>query len=82
MTATKLEIIMWLEKARAQGATHLIIACDRYNYDNYPIYVTAKEDVRKEIRRIIRQNMQSIDEVYDMSMSLEEQLNEHRAVHF
>lgn len=82
MTATKSDIIEWLEEAKARNATHLIIACDTFDWENYPVYVTADQDVNKEYKRIITSSMQRVDEVYNMSMDIESQLNERRAKHF
>lgn len=79
MTATKQDIKFWLETAKNRGATHLIVAVDRFDYENYPVYVSHYEDINKEIKRINRNSMQGIDEVYNMSLDIEEQLNEHRA---
>lgn len=82
MTATKTDIIGWLEKAQQMGATHLIVAVDTYNYDNYPVYVMPDEDVKEEYDKFNGKNMQSVDEVYNLSMDIEFQLTERRAFHF
>ena len=79
MTATKSDIERWLDSAIDQNASHLIVAVDRYDHDNYPVYVSRDEDIRKEIERVESASMQGIDEIYNMSMSIEEQLNEYRA---
>ena len=81
MAATLREIKEWLNQANKNKATHLIVAVDRYDYNNYPVYVTANEDIHKEIERIDNADMQGIDEIYDMSISIEKQLNEDRAYH-
>lgn len=81
MTATLRDIKDWLEQAKDGGATHLIIAVDRYDHDNYPVYVSPQEDVEKEYERIIGSSMQGIDEVYNMSMDINKQLKEHRTMH-
>lgn len=81
MTATLQDIQHWLEQAKINKATHLIVAVDTYDHDNYPVYVTSDENVQDEMERITVQSMQSIDEVYNMSMSIEKQLKERRAYH-
>lgn len=81
MTATKQDIKGWLEQAKEGGATHLIIAVDTFDFDNYPVYVSPQEDVLKEYGRIIGSSMQGVDEVYNMSMDINKQLKEHRAMH-
>ena len=82
MTATLQDIKGWLERAKQLKATHLIVAVDTYDYDNYPVYVSEDEDVHKEYDRIIGSSMQGVDEVYNMSMDIETQLKERRAKNF
>ena len=79
MTATRQNIEGWLEEAKRLGASHLIIAVDRFDYDNYPVYVGYNQDVNKEIKRIEGSSMQGIDEVYNMSKDIDEQLKQRRA---
>jgi len=82
MTAIKSDIEGWLATAKIKGATHLIIAVDKYDYDNYPVYVGPDEDVREEEERIISQSMQGVDEVYSMSMDIDKQLSQVRAFNY
>ena len=81
MTASLSDIKGWLEKAKEHKATHLIIAVDRYDHDNYPVYVTPDENVEKEYGRIISESRQGVDEVYNMSIDINKQLKETRAFH-
>ena len=78
MTATLQVIQRWLIEAKENGATHLIVAVDRYDHENYPVYVSSNEDVSDEIKRIESSSMQGIDEVYNMSMDIDEQLSQER----
>lgn len=77
MSATLQDIQRWLVEAKENGATHLIVALDTFNYNNYPVYVSSDEDVRNEIKRI-ESCKQRIDEVYNMSMDIDEQLSQGR----
>lgn len=79
MTATKNDIERWLEYAKENGATHLIVAVNRFAYDNYPVYVSPDKKVKEEIKRILNSSMRGIDEIYNMSMDIEKQLLEHRS---
>ncbi len=81
MTATYQDITGWLEEAKRQKATHLIVAVDTFDYGNYPIYVCEHMSVRKEINDRNGQNMQRVDEVYNMSMDIDKQRKERRAWH-
>ena len=79
MTATKQDIERWLESAKEKNASHLIVAVDTYDHDNYPVYVGYDEDVMKEITRVESSDMQGIDEIYNMSMDINKQLSQFRA---
>ncbi|MHA1169742.1 MAG: hypothetical protein ACTSRU_18085 [Candidatus Hodarchaeales archaeon] len=79
MTASKGDIERWLESAKEKGATHLIVAVDTYDHDNYPVYVGPNEKIQEKIQRIDSGNMQGIDEVYNMSIDIDKQLSEFRA---
>ncbi len=79
MTATLNDIKDWLRRGVANEATHVIIVHDTYDHENYPVYVLSGEDVFERASKYNGQNMQVIDEVYDLSMSIEDQLNEQRA---
>ena len=78
MTATREDIIGWLERAEEEDARWVIIAVDTWDYENYPIYVREDEDFWS---RYPTGNMQRVDEVYDMQMDMEAQLRERRANH-
>lgn len=74
MSATKQDIRDWLIQARAKGATHLIVALDTFDYDNYPVYVFSHEDIEECVEIIKSKSMQSVDEVYNLSLDIEAQL--------
>jgi hypothetical protein len=78
MSATLQDIQQWLESAKKKGASHLIVALDTYDHSNYPVYVGHNENIEDEIERVESQNMQGIDEIYNMSMDIDEQLSETR----
>lgn len=82
MTASFNDIQYWLTIAKQKGATHLIVAVDRYDHDNYPVYVGPDEDVLEEEQKIISHSMQAVDEVYNMSMDIKDQLNQRRAFNY
>lgn len=81
MTATLNDIKDWLRRGVAEEATHVIIVCDTYEHENYPVYVMLGEDVFERASKYNGSNMQTVDEVYDLAMDIDEQLNEHRAFH-
>lgn len=82
MTATRADIVDWLQQGQKQGAAYMIVAVDRYDHDNYPIYFNENElnEFWERYDKLSRgENMQGCDEVYDFSLSLDNQLKEHRA---
>jgi hypothetical protein len=82
MAATKTDIRRWLNEGREKQATHMLVVCDTFDYDDYPVYVSTDEDVQKAYRSRDGKNMQKVMEVYNLGLDLEMQLQEHRAFHF
>ena len=81
MSATKQDIKHWIEKGKKMGATHLIVACDTFDYENYPVFVLPEEDANEKYEAKMGINMQTVDEVYDLQKDVDAQLSEHRAFH-
>lgn len=81
MAASKEQIREWVEKGVATNATHVIIVYDRWDYEDYPVYVDKHQSVNAEIDARDGRNMLKVMEVYDLSMDIDSQLNEHRARH-
>ena len=73
---TKTEIAEWFDRGVAQGASHMVIVVDTYDYDNYPVFTKTVEDARQ--RCSCPGEMQRVMEVYNLSMDKETQLNQHR----
>jgi hypothetical protein len=76
---TKPEIRAWLRRAKLEGATHLLVVCDTFDWDDYPVPVMPGQDVRDVAKQYDRNNMQKIMECYDLSKDIEAQLAEPRA---
>ena len=79
---TKAEIKSWLEEGKAAGATHVIVVCDTFDWEDYPVFVSPHEDPRAVYDRYDDKNMQKVMEVYNTAMDLDAQLAEDRAWHF
>jgi hypothetical protein len=82
MAATKEDIIEWLERGKKQGATHLIVVVDEYDWEDYPVFVKPGENVREIEHKYIGSSMQKVMEVYSYAVDLEKQLTEHRSFHY
>jgi hypothetical protein len=79
--ATRQDIEDWWDEGFRNGATHLIVVCDTYDYDDYPIWVLLDEDVGEIVNRVRSRPLARIMEVYSYALDREYQLNEHRAWH-
>lgn len=76
MSASKQDIKGWLKEAKGKNnCTHLIVALDTFDYDNYPVFIYTHDNVVECVEIIQAESMQSVDEVYNLSMSIEEQLS-------
>lgn len=79
---TREEIRAWLRQAEEQGATHLIVACDTFDWSDYPVFVKPGEDVRAVAAAHDGPNMTRLMEVYNMAGDIEGQLGEARSRNF
>lgn len=77
---TKSQIAEWFDRGVAQGASHLVVVCDTYDWDDYPVFCANQEEAHKRVAN--PGEMQRIMEVYNLSKDKEEQLNEHRAFNY
>lgn len=82
MAASKKDIRRWFIEGKKQGAPHMIVVCDTFDYNDYPVYVESGEDVREEYKKFNGPNMQQVMEVYSLNQDMTSQLNEYRAFHF
>ncbi len=74
MAADREEIRGWIEQGKAQGATHMIVVCDDFSYEDYPVYVSPSEIAREQAAKYSGQNMQRVMEVYFLNGDIEAQL--------
>jgi hypothetical protein len=81
MAVSKSEIRRWIESGIKNGATHVIVVCDTFDHEDYPVYVMQNESVKDRVSYYQRASMQTIMEIYNLSMDVESQLNEYRAWH-
>lgn len=72
--ATKQDIERWFRQGKSKGYTHMIVVCDSFDWEDYPVYVQAGEDPHVIAAKYNGQNMQRIMEVYNLGMNMDEQL--------
>lgn len=74
-------IKLWIKDA-PKKATHMIVVCDTFSYDDYPVYVMKYQSVREVAASYNGKNMQRVMEVYNLKKSIKKQLAEHRSFNF
>ena len=82
MGTTKEDIKEWIKRGQEQGATHMIVVCDTFDWEDYPVYVMPTEDAHKKYANYNGLNMQKVMEVYNLTKDINKQLNQHRAFEF
>lgn len=82
MATSRTDISNWFDEGVSEGATHMIVVCDTYDYEDYPVFVKPGQDVRMEANYYRHQSMQRVMEVYALSMDKDNQMNEERAFHY
>lgn len=84
--ATSREIGAWFDRGVQLGAKFMIVAIDKFDWMDYPVYVEEGRDPRERANEIDSQRMSRVMECYDLSMDkeaqMEVQMAEHRALHY
>lgn len=74
---TQTDISRWFDRGVEQGARHMIVVCDTYDHDDYPVYTETDSACLERVNT--PGEMQRVMEVYDLRESKAAQLNERRA---
>jgi len=82
MATTIHELKNWFLKGKTKGATHMIIVCSTFDWEDFPIYVMPSQDVKKEFDLQSKKEMQKIMEVYNLNKDISAQLNQFRTMEF
>jgi hypothetical protein len=80
MAASREDISGWFDSGVADGATHMIVVCDTFDHDDYPIFCKGAAACLDQYKGHHNVNMQRVMEVYDLHADKTEQLNEPRAM--
>lgn len=81
--ATKQDILIWFLKGRdTLKATHMIIVCDTFEWEDYPVYVSSMQNVHEQVVLFDGSNMQKVMEIYDLSKDISTQLDEYRSFNY
>ena len=70
---TKQDISEWFDQGAKTGATHMLVVCDTFDHDDYPVF--AKSDADCVALYKYPGEMQRVMEVYDLKADKNAQLN-------
>ena len=78
----KAEIREWLDRAKERGATHMIVATDTFDWGDFPVFVMPGDDINAKVAEYQdASKMLKVMECYDLTINIEDQLAEDRALH-
>lgn len=72
------EIKVWFDAGKEDNASHMIVATDSFDMEDYPIYVQHGDDPQD----CTPKNGDSVMECYSYNLTWEEQAAENRAHHW
>ncbi len=75
---TKQEISDWFDRGRAQGAAHMLVICDTFDYEDYPVYTRTADECLQRYKA--PGEMQRVMEVYDLAAPKDEQMGAGRVL--
>ena len=78
MAATKDDISGWFDRGVSEGAKFMLVICDTYDYDDYPMFFSNGKDCAEKFKK--PGNMQSVMECYDLTADKDAQMRERRAM--
>ena len=73
MSTTIEDLKRWFNRGKEIGATHLIVVCDTFDWEDYPSYVMPQENVVAKAEGYHGPNMQKVMEVYNLSKPFDRQ---------
>lgn len=76
---TRNEIAAWFDAGAEQGATHMIVFVDTFDFTDYPAYAADPFEARTLVNAPAKSSQ--VMEVYDLAMDRDTQLAEVRAWH-
>lgn len=72
MGITREAISAWIKEGRALGMQYLIVACDTFDYEDYPIFCKDAQECEKKYKEHDGLNMQRVMEVYNLTKQIDE----------
>lgn len=78
MSVTKDDIIEWFQEGIKNNFKYMIVACDTFDWDDYPIYCKDEQEFEREYQNVNFVNMQKPMETYDLTLDMISQVNTRR----
>jgi hypothetical protein len=78
MAASKKEIGEWFQQGVSDGASHMLVVCDTFDFDDYPVFVPPGVDPEGVVKDYNGKEMQRVMEVYDLNLDRHVQLGQVR----
>ena len=69
--ATRQEISDWFDYGKRDDARYMIVACDTFDHNDYPVYADNDDEVVKRFIEIKKAEHHRVMEVYDLQMDRE-----------
>jgi len=63
----------WYDRGVQEGAKWMIVVCDTFDHEDYPVFCKTKEEYVVKYDHYNGKNMQRIMEVYDLSKPFNKQ---------
>lgn len=63
MATGKKDILGWVQEGKRIKATHVVVICDTFDYDDYPVYVKVGQDANKIAAEYGAKSMQKVMEI-------------------
>ncbi len=64
----------WFDKGIKEGATHMLVVCDEFDWEDYPVMVLPTENVLVVMDEYTHKSMQKVMEVYNLQMEKQPQI--------
>jgi len=78
MAASREDIARWFERGFAEKKKYLLVVCDTFNYEDYPVFADSDEDCQKQYDEHNGKNMQAVMEIYNLHEDMIHQMNQFR----
>jgi len=81
--ATKQDLISWFKQGVDLKKDHMIVLCDQIDWYDFPIYTKGLKKFKEAYNKYSPEcSAIKIIEVYNLNMSMDEQMEEIRAFHY